>query len=104
MARKPAKTMKGKNESTTPMIIPRGVYRITEMGSSTMPRFINTPLIRPVRPSTGRSENVRINSEIMNGRMKSRITACRARRGTWRLTKTAIGKPNPNDTTTATAE
>jgi hypothetical protein len=82
IARKPAKTMKGRNESTSPMITPVGVNRMEVIGSEMRPMSWRNVLTRPFRPSTGRSMKVRITSETMKGRMKSRMTRCCATTGT----------------------
>ena len=76
IARNPAKTIKGRNDRTSPIITPVGENKSDVIGSEMSPTSCNTVLIKPLRPSTGRSMKVRITSETMNGRMKSRMTRC----------------------------
>ena len=85
------------------MITPSGEKRMTVIGSEMMPISINTELITPWRPSTGRMANTRTSSEIMNGRMNSNITRCCAALVTRRRMNTAIGKPMANEIATAAA-
>ena len=47
MARKPANTMNGKNDTTSPITTPRGENRITVMGSSISPMSIRNELNKP---------------------------------------------------------
>ena len=104
MARKPAKTMNGKNESTSPITTPRGENKIMVMGSSINPIFIRNVFNSPYRPRIGRIAKTRTNSEIIKGRINSRITRCCATFGTRRRTNMAMGKPKTKEITTAQAE
>ena len=86
------------------VITPMGENRMMVMGSEITPTSISNPFTMPLRPSTGRRANTRTSSEIMNGRINSRITRCCATWGIRRRTNTAMGKPTAKATTTDTDE
>ena len=65
------------------------------MGWSISPRFIRVWLIKPLRPSSGTHEIIRITLDVQNGTvqtMKSRV--CMPTLGTWNARKYASVKPS----------